>query len=218
MTTTEVTVRANQQPTRSTTPSVEDWILTTFQPSLPIPASIATALPAAIQAAEARLVPAPSEALVPLAKDLVAFATAFGIKLESASVTVVCRAYVDALSSLPEDLLAEAFRRAMAQHRWGNRLPLPAEIMGTVRDDLARRRLVLMRLRTASRARAESESVYRERSQAEGAAVSRIVAEAKRRLMGEPTEPPMVPPESAASSELEAWLRERMADEGSEPA
>lgn len=216
---------APAMPARLTRPSVEDWVLTEFQPMAPIPAAMASCLPAAIEAADSQLAPAPATAVMPLVKDLLAYARAFGIQVEAPAITVITRSYAEALSHLPADLLVEAFRRGRASHRWGNRLPLPAELAATVKDELSRRRLIALRLRTALRAPIETE--WRDEPRAPEdiaaveAAIAGIRAGAGRGDDGSPLAPhpsplpgsDVVPPEGLTGEDLAAWWRAQMGGE-----
>ena len=58
--------------------------------------------------------------------------------------------YLGALHDLPANLLALAIKRSTAAHRH-HTLPLPGDIRATVSEELARRRLALLRLQTAAR-------------------------------------------------------------------
>lgn len=121
-----------------------------------IPARCCDRIPMAIEAAERRLQPLTDQtALAVLLDPLMEFADAFGLfgngsaeDIERRTETAT-RMYLDALSGLPADLVREAVESVREGHRWGGRLPLPADLVKSVEPEMQRRRMTLMRLRTA---------------------------------------------------------------------
>ena len=76
---------------------------------------------------------------------LMEFARAFNAEIPSPDKAA--KIYRETLGTLPADLLDLAISRTKETWRWGNRLPLPADIRATVREDFARRRLEMSKLR-----------------------------------------------------------------------
>lgn len=81
-------------------------------------------------------------------KDLIRFATAFGIPCPDPET--VQEIYREQLGKLPGDLLKLAISRIKADWVWGNRMPFPAEIAGKVKSEHAQRIRLLSRARVAS--------------------------------------------------------------------
>ncbi|MCR4282793.1 MAG: hypothetical protein NUV72_07175 [Bauldia sp.] len=69
-------------------------------------------------------------------KPLLDFAVAFGIKLPDRDGLIAI--YLEAVR-LPADLLREAVDRAVRSWKWGNRLPMPAELVGMVEPEMLER-------------------------------------------------------------------------------
>ena len=100
----------------------------------------------ALDLAADRLTPCDPKTFAVLMKNLMTWATGFGVKTpDMAVITASYRAHID----LPADLMAVAVDRAMRDWKWGNRLPLPGELRGFVADELAERVLDQLRLRIA---------------------------------------------------------------------
>lgn len=100
----------------------------------------------ALEVANERMKPCDPKTFAVLMKNFLTWAQGFGVKVHDASViTASYRAKLD----LPADLMAVAVDRAMGEWKWGNRLPLPAELKGFVSDELAERVGDQLRLRTA---------------------------------------------------------------------
>lgn len=113
----------------------------------PIPANVASQLPAAIRAAQADVEPASLEEFAVGMDGMIAWARTFDIKIEN--VKTLTEAYAESLGDIPADLLAYAFRTARAQHKYGMRMPLPQEIRKHITGIIADRKVVLRRLRNA---------------------------------------------------------------------
>lgn len=65
--------------------------------------------------------------------------------------------YRDALAGLPADLVAAAFKRAVTQHKYGMRPPLPSELLEAIRPELDARVSLVAKLEAMSRAKVEDE-------------------------------------------------------------
>lgn len=143
--------------------SCRDWMsrLTDGSSMGTVPARIAKLVPAAIADLEAAMLPATVEQQAPLFDRLFDWAKTFGMLRVTApdpeharrqGMALIRHAtdhYRANLGHLPPDLLALAIERTMAGHGWRN-LPTPAEIGGTVAEELAQRRGELLRLRYAA--------------------------------------------------------------------
>lgn len=100
---------------------------------------------AALDIAEARRAPCSPVEFARALDKLFAFAANFGIKADVASTT---RIYRDTLN-LPADLLNLAVERTLRQWVWGNRLPMPGDLLKFVDDELRERTADYFTLRTA---------------------------------------------------------------------
>lgn len=69
---------------------------------------------------------------------LLEFGRQFGIKIPDPEGLI--EIYLDAVK-LPHDLLAVAVSRAIETWKWGNRLPMPAELMALVETEMNERQL-----------------------------------------------------------------------------
>lgn len=127
--------------------SLKEWALTLQSRDERIPADKAAQLPTAIQTCEQLLVPSPPELLAVEIRKLVDWAKAFNVP--HADLKAATEAYREALSTIPPDLLSQAFRDIRATHKWGMRLPLPSEIANQIQDKLTERRLLLGKLQMA---------------------------------------------------------------------
>ena len=65
------------------------------------------------------------------------FATAYNIEVKS--VTALASVYKDTLAVVPLDLLHQALKRMEKEWTWGNRLPMPAELLAYIPEFDARR-------------------------------------------------------------------------------
>lgn len=77
------------------------------------------------------------------------FARSFGINVPNE--TSALKIYRATLEVLPPDLLTLAITRTVETWKWGNRLPLPADVRAMVSEELIRRRLDLTKAQTAQR-------------------------------------------------------------------
>lgn len=102
----------------------------------------------ALEAARSRLVRCPVKIFATLMDKLLGFAQTFSIKIpDPAALIEIYRARVD----LPADLMALAVDRAIGEWRWGNRLPLPAELTGFAAEEMMERARDLRKIKTAQR-------------------------------------------------------------------
>lgn len=113
-------------------------------------------LPAAIRACHRSMMPAGQERLAVEINQLREWAKAFNVPREE--IITAAKFYQESLSHLPSDLLAEAFKGIRATHRWGMRLPMPAEILGQVSHQLAERERLRGKLELAQRCTVEEEN------------------------------------------------------------
>jgi hypothetical protein len=105
--------------------------------------------------AKAQLAPASEKALAVEIAALMSWARTFGVPVEDPAGVVMF--YREGLERVPGDLLPLAMKRARAAHRYGMRLPLPAEIAATVEPEMAKRRLLVSKLSRAKLAPVEYE-------------------------------------------------------------
>ena len=131
----------------------KEWALA-FQPGQRISATDQARILGAIRRVEHSLLPATTREIAIQIARLDDFATAFNVP--SAEMATASAIYREALATLPPDLLEIAVSRVIATHRWGMRLPLPAEISSHVSEEAAERRKVLGRLQVALRANVEA--------------------------------------------------------------
>jgi hypothetical protein len=141
-------------------PSSPSW-LQRWQTSEPLPSGVtAEAISRVIAAHDAALQPAPAEVFAVSVDRVFAFARTFNIAVPDTKAAV--RFYRDGLADIPADLLDLAMRRAVDGWKWGNRLPMPADIKAQIAPELAARKLALARLKTAEmKARKGCEPVAR---------------------------------------------------------
>jgi hypothetical protein len=83
------------------------------------------------------------------------FAVLRGFGVPVPDPTTVAGAYAVALADLPADLVEAAFTGALANHRYGMRPPLPAELLAAVQDEFHARRSLLAKLELMNRAPVE---------------------------------------------------------------
>ena len=106
----------------------------------------------ALEAAMSRLVRCPVRVFAALMDRLLGFAQTFSIRVpDPAALIEIYRARVD----LPADLMVMAVDRAIGEWKWGNRLPLPAELTGFAAAEMMERARDLRKIKTALR-KAES--------------------------------------------------------------
>lgn len=135
--------------------SCEEWALTLSRTpsSFPITQAQARLLPQAMRAVQASLLPAPAKQMTVEIARLVEWARAFSIPAPDVETAVT--SYRAALRHLPSDLLAQAFETVKANHKWGMRLPLPADLATTAQGELSKRLRVKAGLIQASRQQVE---------------------------------------------------------------
>lgn len=133
--------------------SLKDWALSLTSSEERIPAAKAAMVPLALSAARRQMTPATPEILAVEIRKLADWAKAFSVP--ASDLKTAAQAYSEALSHLPGDLLAEAFKSIRASHRWGMRLPLPVEIAATVSEAMDERRRLIAKLELASRCPSE---------------------------------------------------------------
>jgi len=136
--------------------SLRGWLLGIVSSEERIPAAKAAMVPVALYAAKRQLEPTTPEILAVEIRKLGDWAKAFSIPASDLKTAAV--SYTEALSHLPPDLLAEAFRTIRATHKWGMRLPLPSEILNSVAEQMAERRSLLLKLEMAKRCPVEGPS------------------------------------------------------------
>lgn len=131
--------------------SSEDWgWLEEWQIQDQLPATFTEhKLTAAYQRIQQSLAPADEKAMAVALDQLFRFARTFGIPSQDA--TNATAFYRDALKEYPPDLLTKAVRSVCANWKWGNRMPLPADLKEAVSKEWLRRQLLAMRLRQAMR-------------------------------------------------------------------
>ncbi len=134
--------------------SLKDWALSLTSAEEPIPLAKAAMVAVALSAAKRQIQPTTPEILAVELRKLADWAKAFSVP--ASDLKTAAQAYSEALGHLPSDLIAEAFRSIKAVHKWGMRLPLPSEILATVQDRMAERRLLLAKLEIAKLCPTES--------------------------------------------------------------
>lgn len=115
-----------------------------------IPQAAKERLPAAIRAAQRQLWPARREEIMMAIDRLANFAEVFNIPADK--LKAAAGIYSEALKHLPADLINAAINAATATHKYGMRLPLPAELIAHVSGEMAQRRRLLAKLEIMDRA------------------------------------------------------------------
>lgn len=92
----------------------------------------------------AALVPAPVQVMAIELVRILDFARTYNVAIPDREGALAI--YRESLADLPTDLLGLAVERIVKTWAWGNRLPMPADIRALVVDDLARRKLAMVRL------------------------------------------------------------------------
>lgn len=125
----------------------EDWAwLENWKPHQPVPLARAT-LEAMKAKLERSLFPTgPQEMAIALDK-LFKFARAFGISTEATEEATTF--YAEALEKYPADLIAKAVDKVCASWRWGNKLPLPADLANEAAGEWKRRKSKLVDVKVA---------------------------------------------------------------------
>lgn len=135
---------------------MKDWALDQLQGSEErVSRARAELIPSAMRAVASLLRPAGTEAIAVECAKLADWAVAFNIPAKD--FKAAAKAYGEALAYLPRDLLVEAFNAVKATHKWGMRLPLPAEIAQHVSERLAERRKIEAKLKIAQRCPVEDD-------------------------------------------------------------
>lgn len=116
---------------------------------------MADLIPEAMARLRLQLRPATEREMAVAIAGLLDFARAFNVPHDHAESAA--RIYAAALATMPYDLLRQAISGVIATHKWGMRLPLPAEISAQVSEEVSRRRSTLARLEMAKRAPVERE-------------------------------------------------------------
>jgi len=106
-------------------------------------------LQAAIDAQQALLEPADIKAFAVLVAKIFEFARTFG--LANPDTEAATKFYREALSDLPPDLLQRAVSDVVREWKWGNKIPLPADIRNQVEAELTARKVMLVRLEMAEK-------------------------------------------------------------------
>jgi hypothetical protein len=108
------------------------------------------ALKAELEIVERTLEPASSPQMAVGIAKLLDFARAFGItNAEGSQVRSMAEFYRQGFEDVPGDLVLLACERASREWRWGNRMPLPADLKAMISEELGRRRVVQARIRSA---------------------------------------------------------------------
>lgn len=108
------------------------------------------ALKAELEIVERTLEPASSAQMAVGIAKLLDFARAFGItNAEGAQVRSMAEFYRQGFDDVPGDLVLLACERASREWRWGNRMPLPADLKAMISEELGARRVVQARIRSA---------------------------------------------------------------------
>lgn len=101
----------------------------------------------AISGASSSLVPATEMEAADALKLLFAFCRAFALGNPDPAAQLPF--YRNALKDLPADLLRQAVERVTGNWRWGNRMPLPADVRAQVGDVLAARKVAKVKAEVA---------------------------------------------------------------------
>lgn len=141
-----MTTNVVAMPVLSQLQSTRAWVLA-WQPHEPVPEAVVPTLGPCLAAARTALTPAGERELASLVRALVGFGKAFAIPVpEPKALSAI---YAATLRDVPSDLLAVAVERVMAGHKFGMRLPLPGEIRAEIAEELAARKLTMLRLELA---------------------------------------------------------------------
>jgi hypothetical protein len=126
-----------------------------WKPADALPAEYRAALAPALEEVNRSLLPVSNRECFAQLGELLVWADMFGLvkmpdeKRELTQKTAaLCRMYWESLGDLPADLLTLALRRTRNGHAY-SKLPLPADIRGYITEELCRRQLMAMRLKTA---------------------------------------------------------------------
>jgi hypothetical protein len=95
----------------------------------------------------AALEPADERVFAVALKRMADFAKAFNLPpLQVDSAVPFYREY---LGKLPPDLLLKAVENVLGTWKWGNRLPMPGDILAAAKDEMSARQLTRLKLETA---------------------------------------------------------------------
>jgi hypothetical protein len=144
---------------RTALESLRGWAATFTGDSERVPARIAKLVPSALMEARGRLAPANDKVLAVEIAALLSWARTFGVPVEDPAGVMAF--YREGLERVPGDLLPVAMKRARMGHKYGMRLPLPAEIMATIEPEMTERRLLVSKLFRAKLADVEYEGEMR---------------------------------------------------------
>lgn len=118
-----------------------------------VPAELAETLEAALAQAVSRLRPAPPEILLTLVEQLSRYADDFQLKAPPAKDEVawarIGQVYLEVFEDVPADLAEEAFRRWRGRGHSFGKLPEPAAVREQIEDEIAKRRIVVLRIEAA---------------------------------------------------------------------
>jgi hypothetical protein len=117
------------------------------------------------------------EAFAVLVARIFDFARTFGLANPDAGMAT--KFYRDALADMPQDLLSRAVSDICREWKWGNKIPLPADLRNQVERELTQRKVDLSRLelvasRVVARSRQEPIAVQRNVSPLVTQAVKRV--------------------------------------------
>jgi hypothetical protein len=128
----------------------DEWTL-----AEPLPASYRERLPEALHLAEHALEPVSQDGFYEEISELIEWAGIFDLmklpndlKERTRQITKLAGMYRHTLGDLPPDLLHKAIQLTMQKHSW-SKLPLPGDVRSYIAEDIARRNLRLLRLKTA---------------------------------------------------------------------
>ena len=79
---------------------------------------------------------ADDQAFSALIKPLFDFAVAFGLPVDAKQVEPMTSVYREALAAVPADLLAIAVAAVRRTWKWGNRMPLPADLLVAIDGEM----------------------------------------------------------------------------------
>ena len=132
---------------------------------------------AAIDAQQRALSPASNKAFAVTIDRLFAFARTFGLANPDAAAAT--KFYREAMSDVPIDLLDRAVSSVCRDWKWGNKLPLPADLRNQISAEMTARRVTLARLelahkRAAARPRPEQIAMRHNVTQLVTGAVKRV--------------------------------------------
>lgn len=122
--------------------------LPTVQAGQRIPADKALLIGPALREAQRLVMPASVEQIAIETKAMLDWAAGFGVPVKNPAA--VTRAYLEALRTVPTDLLPLAMERARSTHVYGQRLPLPKEILDRVKPEMDERWQQNAKLRLAA--------------------------------------------------------------------